>query len=184
MSISERIRPGIEAAEWVCVEVAKLETSYEAMLQHIVALKKKQDWPVAWLRSDTLGSVVKVQQHYPEDGFVYAPLYTSPQPIQEELETLRQQVKELERDLKFAQDGSNYHYNRTITLLDELTAERDISDKLEKVLAFYADETMYRTHLQGDHESPDMVVPVADDQGDIARAALAELAAMRKGETE
>lgn len=31
MSISERIRPGIEAAPWVCEEVGKLEAAYEAL---------------------------------------------------------------------------------------------------------------------------------------------------------
>ena len=35
MSISERIRPGIEAAEWVCAEVAKLEVSYVSLRQQL-----------------------------------------------------------------------------------------------------------------------------------------------------
>ena len=42
MSISERIRPGIEAAEWVCKEVAALEVSYEALLQQVKDLKEWQ----------------------------------------------------------------------------------------------------------------------------------------------
>ena len=44
MSISERIRPGIEAADWVCVEVGKLEASYEALKQQLVLVQNRMDW--------------------------------------------------------------------------------------------------------------------------------------------
>lgn len=39
MKISERIRPGIDAAEWVCVDVGKLEASYDALSQQLESLK-------------------------------------------------------------------------------------------------------------------------------------------------
>ena len=41
MSISERIRPGIEAAPWVCDEVGKLEVSYEAIKIQLAAANER-----------------------------------------------------------------------------------------------------------------------------------------------
>jgi hypothetical protein len=41
MTISERIRPGIEAADWVCVEVGKLEASYAAVQQQLASYIKE-----------------------------------------------------------------------------------------------------------------------------------------------
>lgn len=77
-----------------------------------------------------------------------------------EIETLRQRVKELE----------TYICNDVRDLKIDLSTERAISDKLEKALQDVA-------------KVPADTVCTAYDMRGIARSALTELAAMRKGET-
>lgn len=54
MSISERIRPGVEAAPWLCEEVGKLEVSYEALKIQNDRLLEALKWARQYVPSGSL----------------------------------------------------------------------------------------------------------------------------------
>lgn len=105
-----------------------------------------------------------------DDGKVICPSCNTefravPVTVQEEIETLRQLVNELESEAKMPGKCSR----AMLPLLEELKSERAISDKLEEALAYYTDA------VWGDAE---------EDDGSTARVAITQLAAMRKGDAE
>ena len=82
MSLSERIRPGVEAAPWVIDEIKVLEEERDALRARVEAMEKQE--PVAWVRKlgldlPSVGCVTDLKYRpsdIPESSYI--PLYLAP----------------------------------------------------------------------------------------------------------